>query len=61
MIPEFHENLEFDSKFDNGNLKKAIRVNQTEYNLFLEEDFNTKGHIQWFYFKTTMKNLPASK
>ena len=39
-------------------MKKAIRVNKYTYNLFLEEDFNTKGHNQWFLFKT-YSTLPA--
>ncbi len=29
-----------------------------EYGLILEEDFNTQGHYQWFYFKTKSNNLP---
>lgn len=33
-------------------------VSETEYNLILNFDFNTKGHTQWYYFKIISK-LPA--
>jgi cytosolic carboxypeptidase protein 2/3 len=39
-------------------LNKAIKVSDTEYNLWLNFDFNTKGHTQWFYYKIITK-LPA--
>lgn len=42
--------LRFDSKFESGNLRRAIRVNDREYNLYLEFDIETKGYTQWFYF-----------
>lgn len=43
--------LVFDSRFESGNLRKAAKVNNIEYNLWLENDFNTKGHTQWYCFK----------
>jgi len=45
------EGLLFDSRFECGNLKKAIRVNANEYNLLIEPDFNTRGHMHWFCFR----------
>eukprot|EP00743_Colponemidia_sp_Colp-15_P006834 GILK01007371.1.p1 GENE.GILK01007371.1~~GILK01007371.1.p1 ORF type:complete len:1021 (+),score=191.44 GILK01007371.1:143-3064(+) len=42
--------LVFESRFESGNLKRAVKVSEREYNLVLETDVNTKGHIQWFYF-----------
>ncbi|CAG9328181.1 unnamed protein product [Blepharisma stoltei] len=42
--------LIFDSKFESGNLGKAIKLSENEYNLYLDFDFNTSGHTQWFYF-----------
>lgn len=42
--------LKFDSKFESGNLHKAIRVSENEYNLLLEHDTETKGYTQWYYF-----------
>ena len=50
--------VRFESRFENANLKKAIKVSDTEYNLWLNFDHNTKGHTQWFYFKI-MTQLPA--
>ena len=40
-----------------GNLRRAIKLSSTEYNLVLEPDVNTKGHMHWFYFKI-ITNLP---
>ena len=57
-IPEEEIWVRFESRFENGNLKKAIKVSDTEYNLFLSYDYNTNGHTQWFYFKV-ISSLPA--
>jgi hypothetical protein len=54
-IPLFDEGITFDSRFENGNLKKVFRVSLYEYELYLSEDFNTTGHYHWFYFKTISK------
>lgn len=48
------DTLRFDSHFQSGNLayvyrKKCIEVET--YDLILQNDTNTKGHNQWFYFK----------
>jgi hypothetical protein len=50
--------VRFESRFENGNLKKAIKVSDTEYNLVLSFDYNTNGHTQWYYLKM-MASLPA--
>jgi cytosolic carboxypeptidase protein 2/3 len=47
--------VRFESRFENANLKKAVQVSSTEYNLLLTYDHNTTGHTQWFYFKITSK------
>jgi hypothetical protein len=49
--------LIFDSRFENGNLRKAAKVNNVEYNLWLENDLNTKGHTQWYYFKVIHQDI----
>lgn len=36
--------LHFDSVFESGNLAIAMRVQDTEYDLILQNDINTKGH-----------------
>jgi hypothetical protein len=48
---ERHTTLEFDSVFESGNLAIAVKVSNTEYNCVLQNDINTNGHTQWFYFK----------
>ena len=52
--------LEFDSRFESGNLRKAIRVSRDEYNLFLEYDVETRGHTQWYYFAVKNFNNTSS-
>ena len=42
--------LRFNSRFESGNLKRAIRMMENEYSLLLQEDTNTAGHTQWYYF-----------
>ena len=42
--------LAFESRFESANLRYAVRVSHTEYDLVLSTDANTKGHTQWFYF-----------
>ena len=37
-----------------------MKVGPFEYNLLLSNDFNTKGHTQWFYFKVVSK-LPRGQ
>jgi predicted adenine nucleotide alpha hydrolase (AANH) superfamily ATPase len=60
-VPNLHNCLVFDSRFESGNLRKAAKVNNIEYNLWLENDFNTKGHTQWYYFKVSYKAEKPAK
>ena len=55
---EKHTTLEFDSVFESGNLAIAVKVSNSEYNCLLQNDINTNGHTQWFFFqvKNTRKN-----
>ena len=41
--------LRFDSKFESGNLAKAVMVDDEDYTLTLEYDIETKGFTQWCY------------
>ncbi|KAL1785718.1 cytosolic carboxypeptidase 2 isoform X1 [Sigmodon hispidus] len=43
--------LLFESRFESGNLQKAIRVGIYEYELTLRTDLYTDKHTQWFYFR----------
>uniref|UniRef100_UPI00398F77BA cytosolic carboxypeptidase 2 n=1 Tax=Pristiophorus japonicus TaxID=55135 RepID=UPI00398F77BA len=43
--------LIFESRFESGNLQKAIRVGIYEYELTLRTDLYTDKHTQWYYFR----------
>ena len=46
LVAPQEDSLRFDSKFESGNLHKAIKVSENEYNLLLEYDTETKGYTQ---------------
>ena len=48
-----HSLLRFNSRFESGNLLTAFALSESEYQLYLSPDTNSKGHIQWFYFSVT--------
>jgi hypothetical protein len=41
--------LQFESRFESGNLQRAVKVGPTEYDLYLRPDKGC-GHVQWYYF-----------
>lgn len=43
--------LKFESRFESGNLAKAIKITSTYYELYLRPDLYTDRHVQWFYFR----------
>jgi hypothetical protein len=43
--------LIFESRFESGNLAAAGKLTDSEYNLILQNDTNSRGHTQWFYFR----------
>lgn len=45
--------LLFDSAFESGNLFAAFRIKENEYDLILQNDINTKGNTQWFFFSVS--------
>ncbi|XP_072837978.2 cytosolic carboxypeptidase 4 [Pogona vitticeps] len=45
--------LKFFSKFESGNLRKAIQVREFEYDLILNPDINSSQYHQWFYFEVS--------
>ncbi|XP_045919245.1 cytosolic carboxypeptidase 2-like [Micropterus dolomieu] len=49
--------LEFESRFESGNLQKAVQVGVYEYELTLRTDMYTRKHTQWFYFR--VRNMKA--
>ena len=40
----------FNSRFESGNLNEVEKLNEFEYNLFVNFDFNSSTHSQWYYF-----------
>ncbi|CDW74793.1 zinc carboxypeptidase family protein [Stylonychia lemnae] len=51
--------LIFDSVFESGNLLQAEMTSQSEYQLYMQVDTNTRGHQQWFYFR--VRNTRANR
>ena len=45
--------LLFESRFESGNLRRAVHVNSNEYDLLLNWDHGTRGHTQWYYFSVS--------
>jgi hypothetical protein len=45
--------LVFESRFESGNLLTAIKVSDEEYDLVLQNDINTNGNTQWYFFRCT--------
>ena len=41
--------LQFESRFESGNLQRAVKVGPSEYDLYLRPDKGC-GHVQWHYF-----------
>ncbi|XP_075213726.1 nna1 carboxypeptidase [Lycorma delicatula] len=48
---EREDDLRFESRFESGNLAKAVRITETYYELYLRTDLYTNRHMQWFYFR----------
>lgn len=61
VIQTKSETLKFESRFESGNLAVAIKVSETEYDLLMQNDINTKGHTQWFYFKCAVNSKKTVK
>lgn len=45
--------LQFESRFESGNLKQVHKVSDFEYDLYLKTDYATQGYTQWYFFKCT--------
>lgn len=42
--------LVFNNEIENGNMELAVKVTDTQYDLYLKIDTNTHGHQNWFHF-----------
>ncbi|XP_060530939.1 cytosolic carboxypeptidase 2-like isoform X3 [Cylas formicarius] len=47
------DSLRFESRFESGNLARAIRITENYYELHLRSDLYTNRHMQWFYFRVS--------
>lgn len=43
--------LLFESRFESGNLRRAVKITDFEYDLYLKNDYGTQGYTQWYYFR----------
>ncbi|XP_071120372.1 uncharacterized protein [Mytilus edulis] len=43
--------LLFDSRFESGNLARAVQTSETDYECWLRYDLYTTKNTQWFYFR----------
>ncbi|KAG5446019.1 Cytosolic carboxypeptidase 2 [Clonorchis sinensis] len=53
------EILCFESRFESGNLSKAVCTGRNEYQLYLQPDLYTEKYTQWFYFRVS--NMRAGR
>ncbi|EAR84877.2 zinc carboxypeptidase family protein (macronuclear) [Tetrahymena thermophila SB210] len=55
---KYKHTLRMDSSFESGNLFAAYQIGPKEYDLVLQNDTNSKGNTQWFFFSVqgTQKN-----
>nr|XP_020469450.1 cytosolic carboxypeptidase 2 [Monopterus albus] len=56
-ISQTDSTLEFESRFESGNLQKAVQVGVYDYELSLHTDMYTRKYTQWFYFR--VRNMKA--
>lgn len=47
------DSLQFESRFESGNLREAEQVDEFEYNLLLSPDVHLSNGLQWFYFQVS--------
>lgn len=51
---DISKDLQFDSRFESGNLRMVQQVAPTHYELFLSPDVNQmRDHYQWFFFQVS--------
>lgn len=53
LASEQDKTLLFESRFESGNLLCATKISDLEYDLVLQNDINTNGHTQWYFFRVS--------
>ena len=51
--------MQFESRFESGNLHRAVKISDSEYELYLKNDYGTTGYTQWYFFQ--IKNVRADR
>ena len=51
--------LQFESRFESGNLSQVVKRGDSEYDLYLKADYNTTGFQNWFFF--SVENVRAGQ
>lgn len=54
-LDNYDNTLIFESRFESGNLLAVTKIEDFEYHLILQNDTNTVGYNQWFFFR--VKNV----
>ena len=49
----------FNSRFESGNLREVEKISEYEYNLYVNFDFNSTVHSQWYFF--SVRNIAAGR
>ena len=49
-LDENDTTLQFESRFESGNLLAAFKMSEKTYHLVLQQDTNSQGYANWFYF-----------
>lgn len=49
----YDKTLVFESRFESGNLAAALKINEHDYYLTLQNDVNTCGNTQWFFYRVS--------
>jgi hypothetical protein len=44
------DKITFDTDFESANCDSVKRISASEYHVFIRNDTNSKGPLQWFYF-----------
>jgi hypothetical protein len=42
--PDTDQTLVFESRFESGNLRRVVKINDFEYDLYLKNDYGTNGY-----------------
>uniref|UniRef100_A0A8C4VIR2 AGBL carboxypeptidase 3 n=1 Tax=Gopherus evgoodei TaxID=1825980 RepID=A0A8C4VIR2_9SAUR len=53
IAQDWDNTLNFEARFESGNLEKVVKVSEFEYQLTLRTDLYTNRHTQWYYFRVT--------